>query len=441
MASSVTGAGGTTASFSNTPQAQDDVFASSATGLAQDSFQIVFLNVMANDLGGNAKTLWSVDNGTNSTGAMNGYSAADLLTQDLGRTESTSSDTSLYGAKIWITSDGRVGYDATTLSDAFKGRLQQLNAGQYLTDSFIYSIRLGNGTLSWATATVQFAGTNDAAVISGTTSGTVVEAGGGANAIVGTPTATGTLTDTDVDNTANTFQAVAAGAATDHNYGTFQMTAGGVWTFTLNNTNAAVQALNVGQHLTETFTVHTVDGTAQVVTVDVAGRNDAAVISGTTSGTVVEAGGAIDGTPTVSGKLTDTDVDNPANTFQVVGAGGATDHGYGTFAITAGGAWTYTLNNTNNAVQELNAGDHLTDTFTVRTADGTAQVITVTIDGITDNATVSLSASTVAEGAGASYVFTATSSDASHGVTTVHTDQGDITIADGQTVGTLVLAS
>src|SRR5689334_9880977 len=97
---------GTTTSFTNTPQAQDDLFASTVTGLTEDSFGIVLLSVMGNDLGGNAKTLWSVDNGVNNNGAMSGYIAADLLTQDTGRIESTSSDTSFNGAKIWITSDG-----------------------------------------------------------------------------------------------------------------------------------------------------------------------------------------------------------------------------------------------------------------------------------------------------------------------------------------------
>ncbi len=61
-------------------------------------------------------------------------------------------------------------------------------------------------------------------------------------------------------------------------------------------------------------------------------------------------------------------------------------------------------------------------------------------DTITD-ATVSLSASTQTEGSSASYVFTATLSDASQGVTTIHTDQGDITIADGATTGTLTIAA
>ena len=111
----------------------------------------------------------------------------------------------------------------------------------------------------------------------------MTEAGGVNNGTPGTPSFSGTLTDTDVDNPANTFQAVAAGAANDNGYGSYAMAAGGTWTYTLNNNNAAVQALNVGGTLTDTFTVHTQDGTAQQVTITINGANDAAVISGTTS--------------------------------------------------------------------------------------------------------------------------------------------------------------
>src|SRR6185369_5475998 len=64
---------------------------------------------------------------------------------------------------------------------------------------------------------------------------------------------------------------------------------------------------------------------------------------------------------------------------------------------------------------------------------------TAHINDTPTEATVSLSASTVDEGPSAGYTFTATLSNASQGVTTVHTDQGDITIADGQTTGTLTL--
>ena len=99
----------------------------------------------------------------------------DLLTQDATRAEATSSDHSANGAKIWITSDGKVGYDAGSLSAGFKDQLQHLVTGQYLEDTFTYAIRLGNGTLSWTTATVRIYGVNDTAVIGGATTGSVTE--------------------------------------------------------------------------------------------------------------------------------------------------------------------------------------------------------------------------------------------------------------------------
>ncbi|MGY4593707.1 VCBS repeat-containing protein [Bradyrhizobium sp. GM22.5] len=143
----------------------------------------------------------------------------------------------------------------------------------------------------------------------------------------------------------------------------------------LNRAAAVIQRVGPGPDLTDTFTVTTVDGTQQIVTVTIDGTNDAAIISGTSSGTVVEAGGvanAIGGTPTVSGTLTDSDVDNAANTFTVAAAGSATDHGYGSYEMTAAGTWTYTLNNSSGAaalvVSSVHVGEHLTDTFTVTDA-------------------------------------------------------------------------
>ena len=53
--------GGTTASLSNTPQAKDDTF-----NLVEDYNAIAWLDVMSNDLAGNAKILWSLDNGPGS---------------------------------------------------------------------------------------------------------------------------------------------------------------------------------------------------------------------------------------------------------------------------------------------------------------------------------------------------------------------------------------
>jgi VCBS repeat-containing protein len=236
-----------------------------------------------------------------------------------------------------------------------------LAAGETLTVTYNVTVTDINGLSSTkpVTITITINGSNDAAIISGTVIGSVIEAGGVGNAIAGTPTATGTLTDTDVDNPANTFTAVTTATASDNHYGTFTMTAAGVWTYTLNNDNATVQALNVGGTLTDTFTVTTVDGTQQLITVTINGSNDAAIISGTVIGSVIEAGGvgnAIAGTPTATGTLTDTDVDNPANTFTAVTTATASDNHYGTFTMTAAGVWTYTLNNDNATVQALNVG-------------------------------------------------------------------------------------
>src|SRR5690348_2064992 len=99
-------------SISNTPQAQADVFTSAMTGLTDDWLHTVYLNVMANDQGGAAKTLYSLDSGSEATVSLEQQA---LLTQDTARAEAVSTDTSAHGAKIWITTNGLVAYDATTL--------------------------------------------------------------------------------------------------------------------------------------------------------------------------------------------------------------------------------------------------------------------------------------------------------------------------------------
>jgi VCBS repeat-containing protein len=258
--------------------------------------------------------------------------------------------------------------------------VQALNVGDTLTDTF--KVTSLDGTAQLVTVTIN--GTNDDAIICGTKEGSVIEAGGAANSISCKPTATGTLTDTDVDNTPNTFTAIDTPKASTGGYGTFTMTTDGVWTYTLDNTNCQVQALNVCDKLTDCFTVTTIDGTPQVVTITINGANDAAVICGPATGSVTEAGACTYGTPIATGTLTDTDVDNMPNTFTAVCAPKASDAGYGTFTMTADGVWTYKLDNANCEVQALNDCDTLTDCFKVTTIDGTAQVVTITINGADD---------------------------------------------------------
>ena len=258
--------------------------------------------------------------------------------------------------------------------------VQALNVGDTLTDTF--KVTSLDGTAQLVTVTIN--GTNDAAIICGTKHGSVIEAGGAANSVSCKPTATGTLTDTDVDNTPNTFTAIDTPKASTGGYGTFTMTADGVWTYTLDNNNSKVQALNVCDKLTDCFTVTTIDGTPQVVTITINGANDAAVICGATTGSVTEAGACTYGTPIATGTLTDTDVDNTPNTFTAVNCPTASDGGYGSFTMTKDGVWTYKLDNANCEVQALNDCDTLTDCFKVTTIDGTAQVVTITINGAND---------------------------------------------------------
>ncbi|MBR0756698.1 VCBS domain-containing protein [Bradyrhizobium jicamae] len=283
-----------------------------------------------------------------------------------------------------VTADGVWTYTLDNTNRA----VQALNAGDTLTDTF--TVTTIDGTPQLVTITIH--GANDAAIVSGTTAGAVTEAGGVANGLPGTPTVSGTLTDTDLDNAANSFTAVNTPTASAGGYGSFTMTAAGVWIYTLDNTNSAVQALNAGGTLTDSFTVTTIDSTPQLVTVTIHGSNDAAIISGSTAGAVLEAGGvanAVQGTPIVSGTLTDTDVDNAANSFAAVTTPTVSAAGYGTFTISAGGVWTYALDNSDSAVQALNVGDTLIDSFTVTTIDGTAQVVTITINGSNDAAIIS----------------------------------------------------
>ena len=80
-----------------------------------------------------------------------------------------------------------------------------------------------------------------------------------------------------------------------------------------------------------------------------------------------------------SGTLTISDVDSPATFVAQAGTAGS----YGTFAIDAAGAWTYTASSAHN---EFAAGTTYTDTFAVASADGTQTSVTINILGTNDAA-------------------------------------------------------
>src|SRR5205807_2047786 len=135
-----------------------------------------------------------------------------------------------------------------------------LNVGQSVADTF--TVSSADGTTSTVQVTIN--GTNDAAVLS---SATVALA-----ETNGPLTTGGMLTVSDVDS-AQTFVSQTNVAGTN---GTFSIAANGAWTYTANSTFAY---LNVGQSVSDTFTVASADGTTTTVQVTINGANNAAVIS------------------------------------------------------------------------------------------------------------------------------------------------------------------
>src|SRR5204862_6126410 len=117
------------------------------------------------------------------------------------------------------------------------------HAGQTTSDTFTASTVSGTAPV----ATVLTPGSLHDALPIWTTSGDVTEAGGAANATAGVPTASGTLSDTDVDDAANTFQAVGVPAGIGRGHGWTTVTSSGRMRSTAGKKKAAVEALNVGQ--------------------------------------------------------------------------------------------------------------------------------------------------------------------------------------------------
>src|SRR5205085_1829730 len=153
--------------------------------------------------------------------------------------------------------------------------------------------------------------------------------------------------------------------------------AAGVWSYTLDNTNATVQALNTSSTpLTDTITVTTADGTTHdiVITINEIGR--ASCRERVYIGAVTEAGKST-GNPNAGGTLIVAYVgrSNAVTACNSISAVYAHD------TIDAAGVWSYTLDNTNATVQALNTSSTpLTDTITVTTADGTTHDIVITIN-------------------------------------------------------------
>jgi VCBS repeat-containing protein len=303
------------------------------------------------------------------------------------------------------------------------GDFNALAAGEIATVTFQYVANDGKGfdgtdgvnessISAPASVTLTITGTNDSPIISDTSviSGTATEAGNlDDGTVVAAITASGQMVSSDVDNGATaTWTTTGNPTGTETtNYGTFAITTGGAWTYTMDATpGSAADKLAEGETKEETFTVTVTDDmgatATQTVSVTINGTNDSPIISDTSviSGTATEAGNLDDGTVvaaiTASGQMVSSDVDNGATaTWTTTGNPTGTETtNYGTFAITTGGAWTYTMDATpGSAADKLAEGETKEETFTVTVTDDmgatATQTVSVTINGTNDSPIIS----------------------------------------------------
>ena len=332
-------------------------------------------------------------NGTNDAPTIGGV-AAGAVKEDGTTTVSgqlTKSDVDTNDTHTWsIANNGNGQYGKFTVDQTGKwtyvldnksAQVQALAEGQKVTDTIVITVDDGKGGKATQTVTVEVTGTNDAPTIGGTATGAVKE-----DAVVNTTS--GQLTKTDVDtNDVHTWSVANNG---NGQYGKFTVDQTGKWTYTLDNSNAKVQALAEGQTATDTIIVTVNDGkggtATQEITVTITGTNDAPTIGGVATGAVTE-----DAAVTiVTGQLTKTDVDaTDTHTWSIANNGNGQ---YGKFTLDQTGKWTYVLDNGSTKVQSLAAGQTVTDTITVTISDGkggtATKDITITITGANDNPTI-----------------------------------------------------
>lgn len=341
--------------FANTPQARSDAF--------QITSSRARLDVMANDQGGNAKSLWSLDDGDK---------ASDLLPARL-------LSASTLGASISIQS-GQVVYDASGL-----GALASLGQGQSLTDSFTYAIRLGNGTLSWATASVTLEGVNDAPVAEAA-AGTVKE---------GAATS-GRLAASDVDQGAVLSYALLGTAPAG-----LVLSADGTWSFDA-TTGFDTLAQGQVQDLFADFQVTDEFGAASTarLSLTVTGVNDAPVAE--------SAAGAVKEGAATSGQLAASDVDQGAVlSYALVGAAPAG------FSLGSDGAWSFDAGTGFDALAQGQEQDVSFD-FLVTDQFGAASTarLSLIVTGVNDAPEAVNAAASVMEGQLVSGRLAATDKDA-----------------------------
>lgn len=254
------------------------------------------------------------------------------------------------------------------------------------SDSFTYTLTDPNGASDTATVSITVEAVNDAPMntvpdTQGTNKNTpLVDISGLSvdDIDLGDNDLTVTL---EVDNGALN----VSGPATVTNDGTSSVTLVGSLAAINSSLASVTYTPDVGFTGDDTLTMTTNDGgntgsggaktDSDSVTITVT-ENDA-VIGGVNTGSVTED----DANNIVTGALTVTDPDNGDEVFQ---AQTDTEGTYGSFTLTTDGNWSYTLDNVDPDTDALKEGQVEEDTFTVQSADGTTETVTISVTGTND---------------------------------------------------------
>ena len=163
------------------------------------------------------------------------------------------------------------------------------------------------------------------------------------------------------------------------------------WTYTADDSQSAIQQLGAGQSITDSFTAVSSDGSAsQLVTVTINGTNDVPVIGGVSTG---------DGDRGCQRRRRQPHHRRRAHhhrrrsgpvQFRRASRDRRQPRLRHLHARCRGRHWTYTADDSQSAIQQLGAGQSITDSFTAVSSDGTAsQLVTVTINGTNDAPVIS----------------------------------------------------
>lgn len=208
----------------------------------------------------------------------------------------------------------------------------------------------------------------------------------------GAAAAVGNVNATDADSGDSLSYAVTTQAT----YGTLSVGSGGVWSYSVDNSNAAVIALAQGATLNDAATITVTDTSGATATADVS-----ITINGVNeTPTAADASGAVlkgDATPD-TGSIQASDVDTGDSLTYALG----TAPQYGTLEVDASGNWTYTLDEENTSVVDLADDATLSDegTITVTDSSGSAATVTLSITVYATNAdpTISVADGTTSDG-------------------------------------------